>query len=184
MIQHCRHEYPVRLMCRCLEVSPSGYYAWSQRQPSLREQANARLRTRIREIHDDSLGVIGVPRMHEDLCHEGQPASLNRVARLMAAHDLQGVPRPRRQGGKRPRSTRPGHVRNHLERDFTALEPETKWVTDITEIKAHEGKLYLCVVVDLFSNLVIGMGHASPAGQADGAARSRWRSGAVEVVTR
>lgn len=156
MIQHCRHEYPIRLMCRCLEVSPSGYYAWSQRQPSLRDQANARLLTRIREIHEDSLGVIGAPRMHEDLCHEGQPVSLNRVARLMAAHDLQGVPRPRRRGGKRPRSTRPGHVRNHLNRDFTALEPETKWVTDITEIKTHEGKLYLCVVVDLFSNLVIG----------------------------
>jgi putative transposase len=45
---------------------------------------------------------------------------------------------------------------NHLKRDFTALEPESKWVTDITEIGTLEGKLYLCVIVDLFSKLVIG----------------------------
>lgn len=113
MIQHCRNEYPIRLMCRCLEVSASGYYAWSQRQPSQRAQDNARLLNRICEIHEDSLGVIGAPRMYEDLRHEGETVSLNRVARLMAAHDIQGVPRPRRRGGKRPRSTRPGRVRSH-----------------------------------------------------------------------
>jgi putative transposase len=143
-------------MCRCLEVSPSGYYAWSQRQPSVRDQANTRLLKRIREIHEDSLGVIGAPRMHEDLSHAGEAVSLNRVARLMAAHEIQGVPRPRRRGGKRPKSSRPDHVKNHLERNFTAMEPETKWVTDITQINTQEDKLFLCVVVDLFSKLVIG----------------------------
>lgn len=156
MIQLCRNAYPIRLMCRCLEVSPSGYYAWSQRQPSVRDQANTRLLKRIREIHEDSLGVIGAPRMHEDLSHAGEAVSLNRVARLMAAHEIQGVPRPRRRGGKRPKSSRPDHVKNHLERNFTAMEPETKWVTDITQINTQEDKLFLCVVVDLFSKLVIG----------------------------
>lgn len=43
-----------------------------------------------------------------------------------------------------------------MERDFTALEPETKWVTDITEIKTHQGKLYLCIVLDLFDQRVVG----------------------------
>jgi putative transposase len=142
-------------MCRCLQVSTSGYYAWVERAPSPRAQANARLLIRIREIHEDSRGVIGAPRMHEDLVDEGERVSLNRVARLMAADGLQGWPRRKRRHFGRPTS-RPEGVRNLLERDFTALEPERKWVTDITEIGTQEGKLFLCVVLDLFSKLVIG----------------------------
>jgi len=142
-------------MCRCLEVSPSGYYAWESRSPSLRKAENARLLERIRDIHDDSGGIIGAPRMHEDLQAEGESISLNRVARLMAAHGIQGWPRKKGRGSKR-RTVRPMGIQNHLERDFTALEPDTKWVTDITEIATQEGKLYLCVVLDLYSKLVIG----------------------------
>lgn len=70
--------------------------------------------------------------MQEDLADEGETASLNRVARLMATDDLQGWPRPKRRGPRsRPALTPPG-ARNLLERDFAALEPETKWVTDIS----------------------------------------------------
>lgn len=156
MIAHCRNEYPVGLMCRCLQVSRSGFYAWAARKPGPRVHANARLLERIREIHEDSLGVIGAPRMHEDLTDEGQIVSLNRVARLMARAGLQGWPRRRkRRFGGKP-GTRPVGVQNLLERDFTANEPETKWVTDITEIPTLEGKLHLCVVLDLFSKLVVG----------------------------
>lgn len=90
VIQRCRNEYPVRLMCRCLRVSASGYYAWQDRDPSPRAQENARLIRRIREIHEDSRGVIGAPRMHEDLLEEGETVSLNRVARLMATERIQG----------------------------------------------------------------------------------------------
>jgi len=142
-------------MCRCLEVSPSGYYAWESRSPSRRDVENARLLERIRDIHDDSGGIIGAPRMHEDLQAEGENISLNRVARLMALHGIQGWPRKNGRGRKRT-TVRPAGIKNHLERDFTALEPDTKWVTDITEIPTQEGKLYLCVVLDLFSKLVIG----------------------------
>lgn len=155
MIQHCRDEYPIRLMCRCLQVSPSGYYAWQGRSPSARAKDNARLLVRIREIHEDSRGVIGAPRMHEDLTAEGETASFNRIARLMAAHGIAGWPRKRKRRQGRP-AIRPVDARNLLERDFTALEPETKWVTDITEIQTLEGKLYLCVVLDLYSKLVVG----------------------------
>ena len=94
--------------------------------------------------------------MQEDLVDEGETASLNRVARLMAADGLQGWPRPRRRGQRgQPALTLPG-VCNLLERDFMALEPETKWVTDITELKTGEGKLYLCIVLDLFDHRVVG----------------------------
>lgn len=142
-------------MCRCLKVSPSGYYAWVTRQPSARDTANAHLLKRMREIHDDSGGIIGAPRMHEDLQGEGVQASLNRIARLMATNGIYGWPRKKGRGAKRS-SVRPAGLTNHLERNFTAQEPETKWVTDITEVKTQEGKLFLCVVLDLFSKLIVG----------------------------
>lgn len=156
MIERCRNDYPIGLMCRCLEVSTSGFYGWVGRKPSARAQDNARLLVRIQEIHEDSQGVIGAPRMQEDLVDEGERISLNRVARLMAAAGLQGWPRRKRRGAPRRPGSRPVGVKNLLERDFTALEPETKWVTDITEIPTQEGKLYLCVVIDLYSKLVMG----------------------------
>ena len=84
-------------MCRCLKVSPSGYYAWRNRPLSSRGQDNERLLARIREIHEDSGGVIGAPRMHEDLVDDGETASLNRVARLMAAHGIAGWPRKKKR---------------------------------------------------------------------------------------
>ena len=142
-------------MCRCLEVSPSGYYTWETRQPGPRETENIRLVERMRQIHDDSGGVIGAPRMQEDLVAEGESVSLNRVARLMATSGLQGWPQRKRKRYGRS-SLRPAGITNHLKRDFSALEPDTKWVTDITEIPTGEGKLFLCVVVDLYSKLVIG----------------------------
>ncbi len=108
----------------------------------------------MKAMHSDSGGVLGAPRMHEDLLAEGEQLSLNRVARLMAAQELQGWPRKKSRGRKRI-SNRPQGISNHLKRDFTALEPEIKWVTDITEIKTQQGKLYLCVVLDLYSKLVI-----------------------------
>ncbi len=143
-------------MGRCLRVSASGYYAWEQRLPCARAQDNERLLGRIRELHEDSRRTIGAPRMQEDLANEGETASLNRIARLMAQHGLQGWPRKKRRGMRGQPGLPAPDVMNRLERDFNALEPETNWVTDITELKTREGKLYLCVVLDLFSKLVIG----------------------------
>ena len=143
-------------MCRLLKVSPSGFYDWATRPPSPRQLDNERLLRRIREIHEDSQGVIGAPRMHEDLVDDGETASKNRVARLMAADGLQGWPRKKRRGQRGKPGLPPAGIRNHLQRDFLALEPETKWVTDITELQTDEGKLFLCVVLDLFNKLVVG----------------------------
>ena len=156
MIERCRDEFPVRLMCRCLRVSTSGYYDWSKRLPSARQRDNERLLGRIHALHQDSRGTLGAGRMQEDLVEEGLTASRNRVARLMAAAGLQGWPRPKRRGQRAQPALTPPGVRNLLERDFSALEPETKWVTDITEIKTQQAKLYLCVVLDLFDQRIVG----------------------------
>ncbi|QBB70221.1 IS3 family transposase [Pseudolysobacter antarcticus] len=154
-IQRCRTVYPVQLMCRCLKVSSSGFHAWCKRPLSARAKDNQRLLVQIKALHSISDGVLGMPRMHEELSYAGETASPNRVARLMASNGLFGIPQRRAWRSKRS-GVRPLHVRNHLQRDFSALEPNTKWVTDITYIHTGEGWLYLCTVLDLFSHTIIG----------------------------
>lgn len=155
MIEGCRGSFPIRMMCRCLKVSPSGYYDWRERPISARNQDNERLLGRIRTLHEASDGVMGSPSIWEELRYEGETASLNRVARLMASQALKGIPQKRRWG-KKSSGKRPDGVQNVLARDFTADEPNTKWVTDITYIETRQGWLYLCVVLDLYFGLVVG----------------------------
>lgn len=112
-----KDRYPIRLMCRCLKVSSSGYYAWRSRPESARSRDNRRLLSRIREIHGESDGVYGCPRIHDELRYEGETCSQNRVARLMHADELRGIPQRRRWRKKGP-GTRPDDVQNHLERQF------------------------------------------------------------------
>lgn len=159
-IQRHRSEYPIRMMCRCLKVSHSGFHDWATRLPSDRARDNVRLLLKIQQHHADSDGVMGAPRMHEALGYEGETASLNRVARLMSGAGLSGVPQKRSWRYKRS-GIRPAYVRNHLERDFVALEPNTKWVVDITFIKTGEGWLYLCAVMDLYSGKIVGWSMSS-----------------------
>lgn len=155
-----RGDYPVRLMCRCLQVSHSGFYDWKQRQPSARARDNARLLARIRSIHGDHDGVMGRRRIHEELGYEGETASVNRIGRLMHGNRIVGIPVAKAWRHK-PSGLRPAGVANHLERDFVALEPNTKWVTDITQIRTAEGWLFLCVVIDLYCKQVIGWSMAA-----------------------
>ena len=155
MVERCREAFSVRMMCDRLGVSASGYYDWRCRLPCARALDNERLLRRIRAIHAASDGVLGRRRIWEDLREEGETASLNRVARLMCAAGLYGVPQ-RKSWSKKRSGERPTYVKNHLERNFTAGSPNRKWVTDITYIRTREEWLYLCVVIDLHSRLVVG----------------------------
>ncbi len=118
-------------------------------------QENARLLTRIRAWHADQDGIVGSPRIWEDLRYAGERCGRHRVARVMRRAGLYGVP-PRRRWRKKLSGVRPHGTRNHLERDVTATAPNTKWVTDITDIRTAEHWLYLCVVLDLYSGRVVG----------------------------
>jgi putative transposase len=142
-------------MCRCLGVSTSGFYGWVKRPMSSRAVDNQRLLMRVRAHHAASDGVMGMPRMHELLVDEGETASRNRIARIMAGDGLFGIPQRRQWRSKRS-GVRPAYVRNHLERDFAASEPNTKWVTDITYVHTAEAWLYLCIVLDLCGGKVVG----------------------------
>ena len=155
MIERCRDAFPIRMMCSGLRVSPSGYYGWRDRPMSNRAKDNQRLVQRIRTHHLESDGVMGAPRIWEELRYAGEKCGKNRVARLMRAADIQGIPQRRRWRRKRP-GQRPADIRNHLERDFAAHRPNTRWATDITYIRTAENWLYLCVVIDLHSGIVVG----------------------------
>jgi putative transposase len=155
MIQRCRDAFPIRLMCRCLKVSPGGFYDWWDRPLSARAKDNQRLLVRIGTLHADSDGVLGSPRIWDDLRREGETCSLNRVARLMRVNNLQGIPQKKRWK-KKPSKQRPAGIQNHLERDFHADKPNRKWVTDITYIDTDEDWLYLSAVMDLHSGIIIG----------------------------
>ncbi len=155
MIDRCRDAFPIRLMCRCLSVSSNGYYEWRGRPLSPQAQSNAALLSRIKDIHEDSDGVMGAPRIWEELQYADVPCSKNRVARLMQSHGIQGIPQKKRWR-KKPSDKRPVGIENHLARNFHADEPNTKWVTDITYIETAEGWLYLCAVLDLCTGIIVG----------------------------
>jgi putative transposase len=152
--------YPVATMCRVLGVSTSGFYAWRDRSPSARAQADAGLQERIEKIHDRSRGTYGRPRVHAELRSEGVFVGGKRIARLMKRAGLEGVSRrkgPGRRKGKRETAPAPDLV----ERQFVAGGPDQLWIADITYIPTWAGFLYLAVVVDAWSRRVVGWSMAT-----------------------
>jgi putative transposase len=148
-------EFPVATMCRTLDLSTSGYYAWVQREPSAREVANAALLERMREIHRFSRRSYGRPRMYAELRDEGRMVNHKRVGRLMKLEGLVGITRRKKwRTTKRDRDARPAP--DLVERDFQAEGPNELWVADITYIPTWSGFLYLAVVVDAWSRRVVG----------------------------
>ncbi|WP_277540856.1 IS3 family transposase [Polynucleobacter sphagniphilus] len=153
-IKEHRDEFRLSSMCRVLKVHRSGYYAWLKEPQSPRALENAKLAEQIRYYYDQSMGIYGSPRIYHDLKEAGISCSENRVARLMKASQLRSI-----RGYKRPRYRvgRPALVSpNQLQRQFTYDAPDQAWVTDITYIRTYEGWLYLAVVIDLHSRLVVG----------------------------
>ena len=142
-------------MCRVLGVNRSGYYAWRKRPPSKRAQKDAMLTKKIRQIHDNSRGTYGSPRVHAALQAEGIRVGKKRVARLMKEADLRGAGRRKRpsttiqEEGARP-------APDLVERDFSAEKPDQLWVADIIYVPTDRGYLYLSVVLDAFSRRVVG----------------------------
>lgn len=142
-------------MCRQLRVSRSGYYAWRRRAPSRRQQENERLMRQVRTIHRQSRGLYGYRRVHAALRAQGAPCGLQRVRRLMQAQGLRARRKPRYRSTTQSRHRLP-IAPNRLGRDFSATAVNQKWASDITFVATHEGWLYVCVILDLFSRRVVG----------------------------
>src|SRR5262252_10525141 len=153
-IQLHQDQYAVKTMCRLLNVTRSGYYAWLREPISNRAQEDARLLRLIRTSFIASHGIYGAPRVFLDLREAGETCSKHRVARLMRQANLRALHgyRIRRSAIGKPSVLIP----NLLQRQFTVTRPNKAWVTDITYIRTWQGRLYLAVVMDLFSRKIIG----------------------------
>jgi putative transposase len=155
-----RHEDAITTMCRVLSVSVSGYYAWCKREPSRHRREDAHLAERVKTAFQANRGVYGSPRVHAELQAQGISCGRKRVARLMREQGL-AARRPRHRTITTHSDPDAQVAPNLLHRDFHADEPDTKWVADTTSIWTAEGWLYLAVVLDLFSRLVVGWSMAA-----------------------
>jgi putative transposase len=147
--------FPVRVLCRTLHVSRTGFYAWQGRAPAPRARADAQLGLAVVTIHAESRRCYGSPRIHAELAARGCRTSRKRVARLMRERGLAARRRRRFRittHSQHPFPTAP----NHLARQFEQPTPNRAWVTDITYIPTGEGWLYLAVILDLCSRFVVG----------------------------
>ena len=141
-------------MCRVLRVSRSGYYAWVKRGKSKRAIENEGFLFNIRVFFNESKGTYGSPRIYKEMEEAGFKISLNRVARIMQKAGLKANRIYKKQYKRKGKVTQAAS--NIINRDFKADAPNIKWVTDITQIRTYEGWLYLAVVCDLYSRMIIG----------------------------
>ena len=151
-----RGAWPVRVMCRVLGVSASGYYAWRTRGESPRAKANHALLGIIRALHAESGGAYGAPRVHAVLRSYGRRIGRHRIARLMRGAGLRGLAAiPRRV---RTTDSRHDHpiAPNRLRRNFTATAPNQVWLADLTYIRTGEGWLFLAALIDMHTRKVVG----------------------------
>jgi transposase InsO family protein len=155
-IEDRRADYPVRIMCDALGVSPAGYYAWRSRPESRRSIANRELVDDIRLVHRNNHGRYGSPRIHIELQTQGRGVSRGRIERLMRHHGIRAImARPRRVRTTDSRHDLP-IAPNLIERNFTAAAPNRIWLADITYIETDQGWLYLAAVMDLYSRRIVG----------------------------
>jgi putative transposase len=153
-------DFPVKVMCRLLQVSTSGFYAWLNRGPSNRYLSDLALKVKIRAIHDRSRGTYGRPRVHAELADEGERVGGKRVARLMREEGLCGASRRRFViTTKRRRDARPAP--DLVDRQFKVSAPDTLWVADITYVPTWSGFVYLSIVLDACSRRVVGWSMAT-----------------------
>jgi putative transposase len=147
-------------MCRLLDVSTSGFYAWLVRTPSKRAQRDADLITKIRRIHSESRATYGVPRIHAELAEDGERVGHKRVERLMRQIGLQGISR-RKKGKTTRRNADARPALDLVQRGFNADGPDKLWVADITYVPTWAGFLYLAVVLDAWSRRIVGWSMAN-----------------------
>lgn len=151
-----RTQFPIRLMCRVLDVSVSGFYAYRGRQVRPRPDPDVCVREQLKALHRHSRRLYGRRRLTHGLRAQGCCINVKRVRRLMREEGLRGV----RKGRFTPRTTDSAHTRpiaaNTLARRFAIHAPLRAWVSDITYVPTREGWLYLAVVIALQSRQVLG----------------------------
>lgn len=155
-VQEHADDFPVAAACQALAVSRAGYYAWRDRPTSAQARRREELAAQIQAVHEAHRRVYGSPRVYQVLRVQGQSVCENTVAKLMREQEIRARPARRFV----PCTTDSGHGQpvapNRLDRQFTAAQPNQKWVVDITYIPTGEGWLYLAGVLDLYSRRIVG----------------------------
>lgn len=143
-------------MCRIIEVSRSGYYDWDEREPSKREKDNVKILKIMKKSHSNAQGMIGLDKLWSDVRDAGFKCGRNRVYQLQKKHQLYSV----RKKPFRVCTTDSNHnlstAPNLLNQEFKVDRPNAVWVSDITEFKTLNGKLYLATMKDLFHKEIVG----------------------------
>jgi transposase InsO family protein len=156
MIKTLAAEYPIRTLCRVLEVTRSGYYHWTQKAPGPRAQANQKLLEEVRQVFAQSRQTYGSPRVTRQLRRQHIACSENRVARLMRCHHI----RAKSKRPFRPRTTDSQHpyraAPNRLPQRGKLTRINQTWVADITYIRTAGSWIYLAAVMDLYSRKIVG----------------------------
>jgi len=155
MLAHAM-QYSIRMMCRVLNVSLSGYYAWKRRKPSKQQIRREQFSDSIVEFHEASKGAYGYRKIHEDIVETFEnPCCVETVRRIMKDKGLRST-----RGRRFVVTTDSNHTmpvaENTLDRDFEANAPNQKWVADITYIPTHQGWTYLATVMDLYARRIVG----------------------------
>jgi putative transposase len=148
-------EFPWLRVCQILKVSKSGYYEWIKNPKSNREKENELLIEKIKYYYQQSRGKYDSPRIYQDLKDNNIQCSLNRVARLMKKNNIQARLKKRFKITTNSNHKYPV-ADNILDRIFSTEEKNNKRVSDITYIDTSEGWLYLCIIMDLYSRLIVG----------------------------
>jgi putative transposase len=150
-----RDRFGVEPICRTLQVAPSSYYAAGSRQPSARARSDAELGPMILKVWTDNYRVYGARKLWRQLQREGVAVGRDRVARLMRTLDIAGVVR-----GKTRRTTIADPIADRapdlVQRRFVATRPNQLWVSDFTYVATWSGTVYVAVVIDVFSRLIVG----------------------------
>ena len=148
----------MQLMCQTLQVAGSGYYAWRKRLATVSpsRQRREKLVQKIQQVHQQSRGIYGSPRVHRQLLKQGEQVCENTVARLMKQRQIRS--RIRRRFKVRTTDSKHDHpiADNVLNRNFQQSAPNAAWASDITYIPTDQGWLYLAAVIDLCSRKIIG----------------------------
>lgn len=150
-----RLEYPIKILCRVLKVSRSGYYAWLKRHPSRREIENNRLEIAIKAEHYAQKEKYGPVRLQPELEEKGFKAGICRIRRIRKKLGLKCKQKKKYKATTDSKHNLPVYE-NILAQDFSAAGPNEKWVGDITYIPTDEGWLYLAGIVDVFHAEVVG----------------------------
>ena len=148
--------FSIERMSYMFQVSRSGYYRFVTSKPSTREVENIRLLEKIKVIHQANRQVYGSPRIHGELCLEGENCSRKRVAKLMKKEGLQAKMKRRFKVTTQvdPLAKK---APNLLLQNFTSEKPNQRWVADMTYVATAEGWLYVAAILDLFSRRIVGL---------------------------